>query len=145
MTRPTNDDISKMDKDEIAFSKISYGVTPDSFDLIINYKSAKQIWDILKNIYEGIEHAQDKKLTTSQNESNNFKSLPSESLDHSFKRFNLIVTKLSNAGITRSDHEIYLYFLNGLGKQWTMAKMIVQGDSKIKNLSLYKLYGELEA
>ena len=38
-----------------------------------------------------------------------------------------------------------MYFLNGIGKQWTMAKMIVQGEKKIKTLSLYKLYGELQA
>lgn len=40
-TRPTNDDIDKMEKDEIAFYKISYGVPPNSFNLIINYKSGK--------------------------------------------------------------------------------------------------------
>ena len=71
---------------------------------------------MLKNLYQGSEQAHDKKLTTILNEFNNFKALPGESLDDSFKRFNLIVTKLSNAGIVRSNHETNLKFLNGLGR-----------------------------
>ena len=98
-----------------------------------------------KNLYQGPEQAQDKKLTTTLNEFNNFKALPGESLDDSFKCFNLIITKLSNAGIIRSNHETNLQFLNGLGRHWSTAKMIVQGDRKIHTLSLFKLYGELQA
>ena len=30
-------------------------------------------------------------------------------------------------------------------KHWSAAKMILQGDRKIQNLSLFKLYGELQA
>ena len=41
--RPTNDNIEKMEKDEIAFYEIPCGLPPDSFDLIINCKSAKEI------------------------------------------------------------------------------------------------------
>lgn len=100
---------------------------------------------MLKNLYEGTEQAQEKKLTTTLNEFNNFKVHVGESLEDSFKRFNLIVTKLSNAGTVRRNHETNLPFLNGLGRHWTTAKMIVQGDRKIHSLSLYKLYGKLQA
>lgn len=142
---PTKADLYKMENDAIAFYEISCGVAPDNFDIIINCKSAKEIWDDLKNLYEGSEQDQDKKLTTTLNEFNNFKAQFGESLEDSFKRFNLIVTKFSNAGTIRNNHETNLQFLNGLGRHWTTAKMIVQGDRKIHSLSLYKLYGELQA
>ena len=38
-----------------------------------------------------------------------------------------------------------MQFLNGLGRHWSTAKMIVQGDRKIQTLSLLRLYGELQA
>ena len=57
MNRPTNDDLDKMEKDAIAFYEISCGVAPDNFDIIINCKSAKEIRDVLKNIYQGYEQA----------------------------------------------------------------------------------------
>ena len=98
MNRPTNDDLKKMEKDAIAFYEILCRVAPDNFDIIINCKSAKEIWDVLKNLYQESEQDQDKKITTALNEFNNFKVLPNENLNDSFKRFNLIITKLSNAG-----------------------------------------------
>ena len=145
MNRPTKDDLDKMENDAIAFDEISCGVAPDNFDIIINYKSAQEIWDVLKNLYQGSEQAHDKKITTALNEFNNFKAFPSESLDDSFKWFKFIITKLSNAGTIRSNHETNIQFINGLGKHWSTEKMIVQGDRKIHALSLFKLYGELQA
>ena len=53
LNRPTKDDLDKMENDAIAFYEISCGVAPDNFDIIINCKSAKEIWDVLKNLYEG--------------------------------------------------------------------------------------------
>ena len=44
---PTNDDLDKMEKDAIAFYEISCGVAPGNFDIIINCKSAKEIWEVL--------------------------------------------------------------------------------------------------
>ena len=116
MNRPTKDDLDKMENDVVDFYEISCGVAHDNFDIIINCKSAKEIWDVLKNLYEGSEQAQDKKVTTKLNDFNNFKAHTGESLEDSFKRFNLIVTKLSNAGTIRSNHETNLQFLNGLGR-----------------------------
>ena len=55
MNRPTKDDLDKMESDAIAFYEISCRVAPDNFDIIINCKSAKEIWDVLKNLYEGSE------------------------------------------------------------------------------------------
>ena len=51
LNRPTKDDFDKMENDAIAFYEIPCGVSPDNFDIIINCKSAKEIWDVLKNLY----------------------------------------------------------------------------------------------
>lgn len=51
-TRPINDDLDMMEKDEISFCEVSCGVPPNNFYLIMNCKSIKEIWDVLKNLYE---------------------------------------------------------------------------------------------
>ena len=40
-----------MEKYAIAFSEVSCGVALGNFDIIINCESAKEIWDVLKNLY----------------------------------------------------------------------------------------------
>lgn len=64
--------------------------------LLSSVNRKKKFWDILKNIYERMKQAQDKKLITKLNGFNNFKSLPSETIDDSFKRISLIIIRLSN-------------------------------------------------
>lgn len=48
----------------------------------------------------------------------------------------MIITRLSISGTNHSNRETNLQFLNGLGRQWMIMKMIIQGDGKIKTLSL---------
>ena len=135
-----------MDADQVAFHELTCGVPPELFDLIMNCNSAKEVWDTLKLIFDGTDGAKNKKLTTAMNEFHNFKSISGEKLDECFKRFNLTMTRLRSAGcINKSNHEINLRFLNGLGSEWTTAKMIIQSGNQIWNLSLYQVYGELQA
>lgn len=105
MSKTSFGDMYKMEKQEIAFYEISCGVPSDNFDLIINCNSAIEIWEMQKNIYKGTEQAQDKKQTIALNDFNNSKSLLSENHDESFKRFNLIITKVSNSGTIRRNYE----------------------------------------
>ena len=62
MNRPTNDDLEKIETNAIALYKTSCGVAPENFDIIINCEYAKEIWDVLKNLYQGSEQAQVKIL-----------------------------------------------------------------------------------
>lgn len=55
-------------------------MNPDNFDLIINCKLAKEVWDVLKNLKEGTEQAQDKKLTTTLNDLTSFKLILEKAL-----------------------------------------------------------------
>ena len=57
MSRPTKDDVEKTENDAIAFYEISCGVALDNFDISINHKSAKEIWDVIKNLYQGSKQA----------------------------------------------------------------------------------------
>nr|KAJ0209793.1 hypothetical protein LSAT_V11C400226980 [Lactuca sativa] len=79
------------------------------------------------------------KRTSVLNEFDNFKMLSSETIHDTHDRFNLIMVKMNNFGIKKTQHEINLKFLNNLFESWKM------GNPAIHTESLYNLYGELQS
>ncbi|KAI3518385.1 hypothetical protein L1887_07060 [Cichorium endivia] len=136
-------DIEKMDNDQIAFTEIQCGIPPELFDLIQNCTTAQQIWVLLQNMFLGIEEAKDQKLVSSVSEYMHFSTFAGESLSQAFTRFSIIVTRLLSSGAERTNQEINLRFLEGLGKDWVLVKMILQDSGKLKTFNMYRLYNNL--
>ncbi|KAI3496687.1 hypothetical protein L1887_39058 [Cichorium endivia] len=136
-------DIEKMDNDQIAFTEIQCGIPPELFDLIQNCTTAQQIWVLLQNMFLGTEEAKDQKLVSSVSEYTHFSTLAGESLSQAFTRFSIIVTRLLSSGAERTNQEIKLRFLEGLGQDWVLVKMILQDSGKLKTFNMYRLYNNL--
>ncbi|KAI3699537.1 hypothetical protein L2E82_43924 [Cichorium intybus] len=109
-------DIEKMDNDQIAFTEIQCGIPPELFDLIQNCTTAQQIWVLLQNVFLGTEEAKDQKLVSSVSDYTHFSTFAGESLSQAFTRLSIIVTRLLSLGAERTNQEINLRFLEGLGK-----------------------------
>lgn len=107
--------------------------------------TANQIWENLKNRFCGNKRIIGNKRTSVLNEFDNFKMLSSETIHDAHDRFNLIMVKMNNLGIKKTQHEINLKFLNNLFESWKMVKLIIQGNPAIHTESLYNLYGELQS
>ena len=76
--------------------------------------TANQIWENLKNRFCGNKRIIGNKRTSVLNEFDNFKMLSSETIHDAHDRFNLIMVKMNNLGIKKTQHEINLKFLNNL-------------------------------
>ncbi|KAI3505837.1 hypothetical protein L1887_28124 [Cichorium endivia] len=136
-------DIEKMDNDQIPFTEIQCGIPPELFDLIQNCTTAQQIWVLLQNIFLGTEEAKDQKLVSSVSDYTHFSTFAGESLSQAFTRFSIIVTRLLSSGAERTNQEINLRFLEGLGKDWVLVKTILQDSGKLKTFNMYRLYNNL--
>ncbi|KAI3505851.1 hypothetical protein L1887_28154 [Cichorium endivia] len=136
-------DIEKMDNDQIAFTEIQCGIPPELFDLIQNCTTAQQIWVLLQNMFLGTEEAKDQKLVSSVSDYTHFSTFAGEPLSQAFTRFSIIVTRLLSSGAERTNQEINLRFLEGLGKDWVLVKMILQDSGKLKTFNMYRLYNNL--
>ncbi|KAI3503807.1 hypothetical protein L1887_32258 [Cichorium endivia] len=132
-----------MDNDQIAFTEIQCGIPPELFDLIQNCTTAQQIWVLLQNMFLGTEEAKDQKLVSSLLEYTHFSTFAGESPRQAFTRFYIIVTRLLSSGEERTNQEINLRFLEGLGKDWVLVKMILQDSGKLKTFNMYQLYNNL--
>ncbi|KAI3723557.1 hypothetical protein L2E82_35214 [Cichorium intybus] len=136
-------DIEKMDNDQIAFTEIQCGIPPELFDLIQNCTTAQQIWVLLQNMFLGTEEAKDQKLVSSVSEYTHFSTFFGESLSQAFTRFSIVVTRLLSSGAERTNQETNLGFLEGLGQDWVLVKMILQDFGKLKTFNMYRLYNNL--
>ncbi|KAI3691358.1 hypothetical protein L2E82_49702 [Cichorium intybus] len=125
-------DIEKLENDQIAFTKIQCSIPPKLFDLIQNCTIAQQIWVLLQTMFLGTEKANDQNLVSSLSEYNQFAPFHGETLRQGFTRFSIIVTRLLSLGAERSNQEINLRFLEGLGRDWMLIKMILQDSGKLK-------------
>ncbi|KAI3708855.1 hypothetical protein L2E82_38363 [Cichorium intybus] len=124
-------------------SGIPHSILSQMNDIIL--LTANQIWQTLKNRFEGNERIIGNKKTSVLNEFDNFKMFSHETIHDAHDRFNLITIKMNNLGIKKSQHEINLKFLNNLYESWKMVKLIIQGNPVIHTESLYNLYGELQS
>ncbi|KAI3690739.1 hypothetical protein L2E82_48946 [Cichorium intybus] len=111
--RITSLEIEKIDNDQIAFTEVQCGIPPELFDLIQYCTTAQQIWVLLQNMFLGTEEAKDQKLV------------------------------LLSSGAERTNQEINHLFLEGLGKDWMLVKMILQDSGKLKTFNMYRLYNNL--
>ncbi|NWD34192.1 hypothetical protein HX793_30825, partial [Pseudomonas reactans] len=110
-------------------SGIPHSILSQMNDIIL--LTANQIWQTLKNRFEGNERIIGNKKTSVLNEFDNFKMFSHETIHDAHDRFNLITIKMNNLGIKKSQHEINLKFLNNLYESWKMVKLIIQGNPAI--------------
>ena len=141
----TQDDLLKLKADKQAVSELNCAIPPDVFDLVEECVSAHETWNTLHQLFEGTEAAKDKKMTSAINAFSSFKALPSESLQETFKRFKVCISRLKNSGDVKSNLEINLKFINSLGEAWITVQMIIQGSGKLSKMSLYELFNDLQA
>ncbi|KAL4568216.1 hypothetical protein LXL04_023823 [Taraxacum kok-saghyz] len=87
----------------------------------------------------------DKKMTSALNAYTEFKALPNESLQSTFKIFKVIMSRLKNFGNEKSNLEVNLKFINGLGEAWITVQIIIQGSGNLRKMSLYDLFNDLQA
>ncbi|KAL4590737.1 hypothetical protein LXL04_003679 [Taraxacum kok-saghyz] len=106
----TQDDLLKMKADDMATTEINCAIHPDVFDLVEDCESTHEIWTTLHKLFAGTEAPKDKKIMSALNAYSDFKALPNESLQATFKRFKVVISRLKNSGNEKSNLEVNLIF-----------------------------------
>lgn len=79
-----------------------FGVSASLFKHIKLWKSAKEFWDTLQDLFEGTENMKDKGLTSVVNEFDTFTTTLGESVASAFNSHQIIVNKMTAHGIVRT-------------------------------------------
>lgn len=95
---------------------VNYMLLPTIYNYVWSCKTAKEIWDTLKEKYHGNEKT--KKIFVKQCllELSEFKQKKNESIESYYNRLNELIFKSSRYGVTCSSLEFNITFLMGLRK-----------------------------
>ncbi|KAJ0780908.1 putative transcription factor interactor and regulator CCHC(Zn) family [Helianthus annuus] len=72
-----------------------------------------------------------------------FKSLPNEKLNDTYQRFTKLLNELKKFGITKSNDERNIKFLDALPREWRSLTMTLSSTLELGNMSLHDLYSIL--
>ncbi|KAL7591115.1 uncharacterized protein LOC111887420 [Lactuca sativa] len=122
-----------------ALRMIRFSLQFDTFRLVSSCKTAKEVWDRLKELYSTDEDLEHSIQTLLLSEFGDFKQKPEEKLIQAFDRFNHFLSKMIKHGIERKVIEQKVTFMNGLRSEWMVVVSTVKADEQLKAYFLAKL------
>ncbi|XP_023739172.1 uncharacterized protein LOC111887238 [Lactuca sativa] len=105
---------------------------------------AKEIWNNLKEKFQGSEKTKINSVKQCLIELKDFKQKDGEMIESYYDRLNELIYKCNRYGITRSAMEFNLTFVMGLRKEWRSVSMMVKNQQSFDTSSLNDLYNKLK-
>ena len=138
----TDADFELVDLDNQALAAINMALSLDISQGFRRYKSAKELWKTLHEVYEGNENMKQSRRDLLRQKFNLFNYIPGETLEEQIQRFNKLHTELNSAEVTLTRSEINKKLLNSLPKAWDMQVALIQSTCNLNKITLAYLIGE---
>ncbi|XP_023771670.1 uncharacterized protein LOC111920326 [Lactuca sativa] len=121
------------------------GVMPPLvYNYILGCKTSKEIWNILKEKYQGSEKTKINSVKQCLVELKEFRQKETETIEVYYDRLNELIYRCNRYGITRSLMEYNLTFVMGLRKEWRSVSMMIKNQQSFDNSSLNDVYNQLK-
>jgi hypothetical protein len=138
---PTNDKALKLSENNSkATNALLNGLSDAIFTKVAHYKSAKEIWDKLQNIYEGDTKVKAVKLQTCRAEFEQIKMKEDEDITTYFLRFNDIVNAIIRLGEEIEEFVIVQKILRSLPMRFNPKISALEERSVLDSISMDKLH-----
>ncbi|KAL7587416.1 hypothetical protein Lser_V15G40916 [Lactuca serriola] len=132
------DENNKLMSNIKAMRIIRFDLPLDTFLLVSACTTAKEIWDMLKELYSRDADIEHSLQTTLLSEFGSFVQKPDEKLDQTFDRFNHLLSRILKYNLERRVIEHKVTFMNGLRSEWKVVVSIVKAHEQFKTYSLAK-------
>ncbi|GKA08918.1 hypothetical protein Tco_0688249 [Tanacetum coccineum] len=107
--------LKSIDKGPLVYLNIKEdGLLPDVYSLINHCKAAKDIWDRVKLLMQGIELSCQERECKLYNEFDKFTSVKGESLYEYYLRFAKLINDMHTIGMSMQQVQVNTKFLNAL-------------------------------
>ena len=117
---------------------------PVVYNYIRSCKTAKEIWNTLKEKYQGSEKTKINSVKQCLVELKEFRQKDAETLENYYDRLNELMFRCNRYGITRSLMEFNLTFIMGLRKEWRSVSMMIKNQQSFDTTHLNDLYNQLK-
>ncbi|KAF7842239.1 putative RNA-directed DNA polymerase [Senna tora] len=134
-----------MQKDAKALSLIQQGVSNAIFPRIMNAKTAKEAWEILKGQYKGSDKIITIKLQSLWKDFETLLMKEGESIQAFFSRVSNIVNQIRSNGDTIEDKKIVQKILRSLPAKFDHVVAAIEEAKDLTKLTLVELEGSLRA
>ena len=114
------------------------------YNYIRSCKTAKEIWNTLKEMFQGNEKTKINSVKNCLVELREFKQKDGESIELYYDRLDELIYKCNRYVITRSTMEFNLTFVMGLRKEWRNVSLMVKTQQSFDNFQLNDLYNLLK-
>ena len=141
----TEEDEKKVHKENKTMNILFNGIDDDMFDSIINCPTAKEVWDTIQTLCEGIDQVRENKIQLFVQQYESFYSKSGESLNDLFNRFQKLLNGLKLYGRIYLVKDSNLKFLRTLPRDWKPMTVALRQAQNFNEYSLDKLYGILKS
>lgn len=117
-TNVPQDEMNKLMSNIKEMRIIRFAFPSNTFRLVSAYDTAKDIWDMLKELYLGDVDLEHSLQTAFLYEFGSFVKKTDEKLDQTFNRFNNLLSRMLKYNLERRVIEHKVTFMNGLRSEW---------------------------
>nr|GEV75759.1 putative ribonuclease H-like domain-containing protein [Tanacetum cinerariifolium] len=114
------------------------------FPLLNKYKTAQELWAAILKTFGGNEATKKTKKNLLKQQYGNFKAEGSKTLEQTFNRLQVIVSRLEFMNIEIKQDDLNQKFLTSLAPEWLMHTIVWKNISDLDTMSLDDLYNHLK-
>ncbi|KAL3820301.1 hypothetical protein ACJIZ3_006206 [Penstemon smallii] len=117
----------------------------DRFDKVKHCKTAKEMWDKVRDMSEGNDAIKEHQLSVALEKLDNFKMKSAETIDQMDTRFTRTLNEVLKLGKTFTDKEITVRVLKALPPKFNMKVTAMEESRDLGKISLTELFSVLKA
>ncbi|KAD7478935.1 hypothetical protein E3N88_02071 [Mikania micrantha] len=138
-------DYKKMEVDFKALWLIQMSIPNSIIHAFKKCKSAQELWNSLKQMYEGYDDVKENKKDLLKHKFENFCQQNNENMSSQYLRYVQLVDELTTAGVKLDNQDVLRKFLRSLPKAWNIYSVTIRRTENLKTLTLGELFGILSA
>ncbi|GJV96604.1 hypothetical protein Tco_1548181 [Tanacetum coccineum] len=131
------------DYDVKAINIILQGLPPKVYALVINYRIAKELWEIIQLIMQGASLTKQERECKLYDEFDKFAYKKRETLHDFYFRFSLLLNDMNIYNVKLEQFQVNTKFLNTLPPEWSKFVTYVKRVQDLHTTNIDKLYAYL--
>ncbi|KAD6453354.1 hypothetical protein E3N88_08059 [Mikania micrantha] len=141
----SDEDYKKMEVDSKALWLIQMSIPNSIIHAFKKCKSAQELWNSLKQMYEGSDDVKENKKDMLKQKFENFCQLNNENMSSQYLRYVQLVDELTTASVILYNQDVLRKFLRSLPKAWNIYFVTIRRTENLKTLTLGELFGIFSA
>ncbi|XP_076928706.1 uncharacterized protein LOC143592746 [Bidens hawaiensis] len=129
-------DFEKIEEDDKAFSTLTLALSPEIALGFRELQSAKALWEVLIEVYEGNEDMRRSRQDLLRQKFNMLNHDLGDSLETQLQRFISLVTEMRSANISLTAAETNNKLVNSLPQSWDMNVAVIKKTKDLNRLTL---------